>query len=158
ARGKDGNPIKDARFTVKVIGPNKDVTDVQPVKEGDILRGSYWKTKEPGEYEIQVSAVARDESGKEKSLGSARARFIGYSEDLENLRPAADPGFLAKLASAGGGKAFKAGVPEMLEFLKELREKPAQEGRARGDRWPDWQRTPSSDTIADQITALSSSG
>ena len=53
-----------------------------------------------------------DSDGK-KIDGQANARFLAYAEDLENLRPAADHDFLARLASAGGGSFHLAGCGDL---------------------------------------------
>src|SRR5205085_1794134 len=65
--GKGGVPVKNARFTVKVTGPQKDVTDVPTAPEQGQERGYFWKTTAAGEYLIEVSATGKDVDGKDVS-------------------------------------------------------------------------------------------
>ena len=59
--------------------------------------------------------------------GEATARFLVYRDDTELLRQAADHDFLTKLATAGGGKFYRA--DELPKFLRELAERPSAAGR-----------------------------
>jgi hypothetical protein len=155
--GKGGVPVKNARYTVKVIGPQKDVTEVPTGPDHGQERGSFWKTSAPGEYVIEASATGKDIDGADVR-GTARARFLTYAEDLESLRPGADHDLLAKLATAGGGKFHLAGERELLQFLEELRTQPLGQGKPKAELWPDWRRNPASDGLRDQVGALWTSG
>jgi uncharacterized membrane protein len=155
--GKGGVPAKDAHFVVKVIGPQKDVTEVRTEPEHGQERGSFWKTNAPGEYVIEATGTGKDADGSDVK-GTARARFLAYAQDLENLRPGADHDLLAKLATAGGGKFHLAGERELLQYLEELRAQPLGLGRPRPQLWPDWRRNPASDGLRDQVSALWVSG
>jgi uncharacterized membrane protein len=155
--GKGGVPVKDPRFTVKVIGPQKDVTEVATAPEHGLERGSFWKTNAPGEYVIEATGTGKDADGAEVK-GTARARFLAYAQDLETLRPGADHDLLAKLAAAGGGKFHLAGERELVQFLEELRSQPGAQGRPKAELWPDWRRNPASDSTRDQVSALWMSG
>jgi uncharacterized membrane protein len=155
--GKGGVPARDARYSVKVIGPDKDVTEVVTAPEQGQERGSFWKADAPGEYLIEASGIGKDVDGREVR-GTARARFLAYAQDLENLRPGADHDFLARLATAGGGKFHLAGERELQLFLEEMTTQKVASGRPKADLWPDWRRNPSSDGVADQVSALWGSG
>ncbi|MCI0462935.1 MAG: glutamine amidotransferase [Gemmataceae bacterium] len=156
ALGKGGQPIADAKFKVKVIGPNKEETEVAVANEGGQLRGYFWRTNEPGDYVIEATATHPDGTKVDDRPGAAK--FLAYAEDLENLRPAADHEFLKKLAAAGGGTAYLGGEDKLVEFLDGLLAQPLLPSRARAEVWPDWRRTPVSDGLGDQVTALWSSG
>jgi uncharacterized membrane protein len=157
-RGKTGrDDVKDARFTAKVVGPGKDETEVPVVFERDEFRGSYWKTNAAGEYLIKITGMGTDTDGKPVE-GSAEAKVLAYAEDLESLRPAADHDFLAKLASAGGGKLRPASETELERLLDELNAQPTTQSRPRAELWPDWRRDPASSTAGDQVGALWTSG
>jgi uncharacterized membrane protein len=156
--GKTGLPLKDARYTAKVIGPNKEETEVAVALEGTGGRGYFWKTNLPGEYTIEVTATATDVDGTLLKDKVGSARFLAYPEDPENAQPAANHDFLKKLAIAGGGNFHLAGENELIEFLTNLRNQPTAQGRPKADVWPDWRRTPASDAVADQIAALWLSG
>ncbi len=154
ARGKGGLPVPNARFSVKVIGPT-ETTEVATSQQNGQERGFFYRTNEPGEYVIEVTA--KDAKGVD--LGPpGRSKFLVYAEDLEQLRPAADHEFLKKLAAAGGGTAYPGGEDKMVEFLEGLLAQPLLPTRARAETWPDWRRTPLSDSIGDQVVALWSSG
>jgi hypothetical protein len=154
---KGGVPAKDPRYTVRVIGPAKGVTEVITAPEHGQERGSFWKTDAPGEYIIEASGIGKDADGTEVR-GSARARFLAYAQDLENLRPGADHDFLAKLATAGGGKFHLAAERELQLFLEELSKQATTKGRAKADLWPDWRRNPASEGVGDQVSTLWASG
>jgi uncharacterized membrane protein len=155
--GKGGVPAKEARYTVKVIGPAKDITEVATAPEQGQERGSFWKTDAPGEYLIEATGIGKDADGSEVR-GSARARFLAYAQDLENIRPGADHDFLAKLAAAGGGKFHLAGERELQLFLEELAAQGSTKGRSKADLWPDWRRNPASEGVAEQVGTLWASG
>jgi uncharacterized membrane protein len=158
-RGKSGKEedVKDVRITAKVVGPNKDEAEVSAFPERGEQRGSYWKTNEPGEYLIKVTASAVDADGK-PIHDSAEARVLAYAEDLESLRPAADHDFLAKLAAAGGGKFRPASEAELERYLEGLYARPQAHSRPRAELWPDWRRDPASGSAEDQAEAAWSSG
>ncbi len=156
ALGKGGQPIADAKFKVKVIGPNKEETEVPVANEGGQLRGYFWRTNEPGDYVIEARATHPDGTKVDDRPGTAK--FLAYAEDLETLRPAADHEFLKKLAAAGGGTAYLGGEDKLVEFLDGLLAQPLLPSRARAEVWPDWRRTPVSDGLGDQVAALWSSG
>ena len=61
----------------------------------------FWKTDEPGEYRIVVSAAGKDADGQEVK-GEASARFIVYQDEAELARRAANHDFLKRLAARGG--------------------------------------------------------
>ena len=79
-----------------------------------------------------------------------------YQDDAELARQAADHEFLAKLASAGGGK-FHQGE-ELKQFLKDYAGRPLPQNTPKAKLWPDWRRNPSSSSLQDQFSALSHSG
>ena len=58
--------------------------------------GLFQGTKQPGTYRVTVTGEGKEASGEAVS-GQASARVIVYDEDLELLRPAADPEFMRKL-------------------------------------------------------------
>jgi uncharacterized membrane protein len=154
-RGKGGVEIKDARFDVKVIGPQQVETAVPTSRDVNDERGTYWKTDVPGEYRIVVQGRGKDYDGSAAG-GEATARFLVYQDEVEMARQAADHEFLAKLANAGGGKAYRA--EELTQFLQDLRTMPLPQSRPRAKLWPDWRRGPASPAARDQFAALAGSG
>jgi uncharacterized membrane protein len=144
--GKGGLPMKDARFKVKAIGPNKEELDVPTGKEDGKERGHVRATA-PGEWSI----VASVDGPKEKP---GEAKFLVFAEDVENLRPAADHEFLRKLAQAGRGKFFLADEHKFAALLDELRAQQAEAAKPKLQLWPDWRRNPASDSLSDQMETL----
>ncbi len=157
-RGKGGLDLKNARFKVKVIGPNKEEIEVATAREGTEERGYFWKTVLPGEYEIVATGEGKDIDGHDvKPTQPARARFLCYAEDVENLRPAADHDFLTRLAIAGGGRFHQAEERKLAQFLEELAAQTKMLSKPRVELFPDWRRNPVSDAVSDQLTTLWSS-
>lgn len=156
-RSKSGQLLAQGNFQVKVVGPRSQETDISIFPENGKLRGSFWKTAEPGEYTVLVKGSGKDEQGREIS-GTARARFLVYAVDLENLKPAANHELLARIATAGGGEFRLAGERDFQSFLNALAETTAAEERRQADVWPDWKRAPASSSLYDQVAALWSSG
>ncbi len=118
----------------RAAGPPEPVPTAAE-REGQ--KGSFWKTEKPGEYTLVVRGKGKDVDGTEVS-GQARARFIVYRDDTELLRQAADHDFLRKLATAGGGKFYRA--DELPKVLRELERTAPEAGRQKAVYWPDWRR------------------
>jgi uncharacterized membrane protein len=158
-RGKSGREedVKDVHFSAKVIGPQKDETEVPLSLERGEYRGSYWKTNTAGDYVVRVEGRGIDADGKEVK-DVAEAKVLAYAQDLESQRPAADHEFLARLAAAGGGKSRPASEAELEQYLKELNGQPVAQARPRAELWPDWRRDPASGAAEDQLDALWTSG
>jgi uncharacterized membrane protein len=158
-RGKSGKEedVKDVRIAAKVIGPNKDETEVPVLPERGEYRGGSWRTKAAGEYLIRVTASAIDVDGTPIN-DVAEAKVLGYAEDLESLRPAADHEFLAKLASAGGGKLRQGTEAEVEKYLEQQYARPLAQRRPRAELCPEWRRDPPSAAADDQVGALWASG
>jgi hypothetical protein len=140
--GKEGEvigPKRSPRYEVTVEDPHKNAGRVGTAREGDNERGHYWKTDQPGEYELVARGWYKDEKGQEVSGGEpARTRFLVYQDNSELMRRAADHDFLAKLANAGGGKFFPA--EELPRFLRDLQKLPLPQGGPKANLWPDWRR------------------
>jgi len=153
-QGKGGVNVKDARYEVKVLQPDKEESPVPVGPEGGEERGAYFP-RQAGEYVVEVTGTGKDVDGSE-IRGTARARFLAYAEDLEKLRPAADHAFLTRLAElAGDSRRFhRADENEFRDFLQSLATMQKVEGKTRPDLWPDWRRNPASTTPWDQIAAL----
>jgi uncharacterized membrane protein len=140
--GKEGErigPNRSPRYEVMVEDPHKNSGRVGTAREGENERGHFWKTDQPGEYELVARGWYKDEKGQEVSGGEpARTRFLVYQDNSELMRRAADHDFLAKLANAGGGKFFPA--EELPRFLRDLHKLPLPQGGPKANLWPDWRR------------------
>lgn len=146
--GKKGTRVDNAHFDVKVVGPDKTEMAVSMSPEDGKERGYFFFRGKhaPGEYRVLATAQKTKEKGE--------AKFIGYTDDIENLRPAADHDFLRKLAQAGGGKFYTADEQKLLQYLEELQTQKTEIAKPRADLWPDWRRNPASDSWSDQIETL----
>ncbi len=109
ARGAKGEPMPDAKFETSVtfLGPNGKAEPVTLYNQGAESRGSFYGTREPGEYRVAVSGTDQG-----KDIGRDSARFLVYQDDRELSNPAADPELLKQIAEITGGKPL---VPEQLE-------------------------------------------
>jgi uncharacterized membrane protein len=151
---KDGQPVRNARFKVKVEGPAKEQHDVTTgFKQGE-ERGAFAQANAVGEYRVEVTATGTASDGEKISPPPVSARFLAYAEDVENQNPAANYQELMKLATAGGGKFQVADKDELLQLLGELRDRTAGPGWVKREEWPNWRVTPASDAAPDQVDAL----
>jgi hypothetical protein len=153
-RGKNGQDVKNPQFTVTVTGPDKAVTEVPVLLEGGEYRGYFLKTNKPGEYVLEASVKGKDTDGNELPSKPSAARFLGFAQDLEMLRPAADHEFLAKIAAASGGQFALADERKLTSLLEDLLAQQNNPGNAKVEIWPDWRRNPASNATGDQIAAL----
>jgi hypothetical protein len=103
------------------------------------MAGSFDHTLLSGDYAITVKAV--DSKGTE--IGSTRARFLVFEQDLELDNAAADPTLLASLSAMTKPVGGKSLAPEELpKLLADLAQQPlemeveAQEKITLWDTWP----------------------
>jgi hypothetical protein len=137
-RGKTGIDLPEGQFEVQVVPPGGVAPEpVATARDRDGQRGTFWKTDKPGEYRVVVRGSGKDVDGTDVR-GEATARFLVYQDDTELLRQAADHDFLTKLATAGGGKFYRA--DELARFLQELEKHAPAPGRDKAKYWPDWRR------------------
>jgi hypothetical protein len=153
-RGKNGQDVKNPQFKVVVTGPDKNETEVPVLLEGGEYRGYFLKANQPGEYVLEASVKGKDTDGNELPTKPSVARFLGYAQDLEMLRTAADPEFLAKIATASGGQFALADERKLASLLEDLLVQQNHPGIAKAEIWPDWRRNPASPGAGDQIAAL----
>jgi uncharacterized membrane protein len=137
-RGKTGIDLVDGQFEVTVQPPGGGTPEPVPTsKERDTQRGSFTKTDKPGEYTLIVRGKGKDMDGSEVA-GEAKARFLVYRDDTELLQQAANHDFLKKLATAGGGRFYRA--DDLPKVLRELEKSAPDAGRQKAVYWPDWRR------------------
>lgn len=152
ALDKQGKPLVKPQFTAKVILPNNEVRDVPITREGEEYRGVFFMEKAAGEYRVEVNA--KDADGTLLTKEGVTARFLGYAQDKEMLRTAADHDFLAKLADLSGGRFFQADERQLAQLLDEIVAQKLNQPSARVHHWPDWRRLPASDSVGDQVNLL----
>jgi hypothetical protein len=139
ARSPQGEDVTDAKFTAEVLLPDGKKEPLNLVREAEHMSGSFDHTLLPGDYAINVTAV--DNKGAE--IGSTRARFLVFEQDLELDNAAADPTLLASLSAMTKPVGGKSLAPEELpKLLADLAEQPlemeveAQEKITLWDTWP----------------------
>jgi uncharacterized membrane protein len=139
ARSPQGEDVTDAKFTAEVLLPDGKKEPLNLVREAEHMSGSFDHTLLPGDYAINIKAV--DASGTE--IGSTRARFLVFEQDLELDNAAADPTLLASLSAMTKPVGGKSLAPEELpKLLADLAEQPlemeveAQEKITLWDTWP----------------------
>ena len=132
-----GDLERDATFTAEVIQPDGTRHPVRLARSSEQTTGMFVDTQLPGDYAIEVTAI-KDGS----KLGSARARFLVFEQDLELDNAAADPTLLASLAkitATAGGQSF---APEELPtFVEQLQKKPLElevETQVKESPWNTW--------------------
>lgn len=139
-RGPNGAEVTDAKFDVKVIGPNEtEATAKLQTVAADPTGGNkvvYLPTG-PGEHTVKLVASGKTPDGKE-AKGTAEAKFLSYAETSEEMvRTAADPEFLEKVAAGGGGRAYR--LDDLFGYLKELKGQPKAEVKPKARYLPSWE-------------------
>jgi len=111
ARSAGGEAVADATYKVEIALPDGKRLPLQPVRQDEQMTASLRKTESPGDYAVEVTATQ-----KGTPLGSARARFLVFEQDLELDNAAADAATLESLAAMTGGRSI---APEELPGLIE---------------------------------------
>jgi uncharacterized membrane protein len=132
-RGKDGQDLKGATFTAKVIGPPAQLWKTRDRDQERITI----EANTAGEYQLVVEGKGRDAEGQEVR-GEEKVRFLVSQDDAEMTRRAADHEFLKRLAAAGGGKFHPGDEEELARYLRELPSQPLAGLRPKANLWPDW--------------------
>ena len=85
ANSPSGEPLGDAAFKAEIVLPNGARRPLPLVRQDEQMAGSFRETQTAGDYTIEVSATQKDQP-----LGTARARFLVFRQDLELDNAAAD--------------------------------------------------------------------
>ncbi len=113
ANGPAGEPLADVTFKAEVVMPDGARRPLPLVRQGDQMAGSFRDTQTAGDFAIEVEAHAKD-----NPLGTARARFLVYQQDLELDNASADASMMESLAAMTGGRSL---APEQLpDLLQQL--------------------------------------
>lgn len=135
AKNSSGEPVADFAAEAEIVLPDGSRRPVSLLREGDVLTGNFRETLKPGDYAIEAKAQEKD-----KDLGSARARFLVYAEDLELDDASADPALMESLAVTTGGQSL---APEQLpELLKRLIESSKTLNVYQETKWTFWDTWP----------------
>jgi hypothetical protein len=109
AQAATGEPLKNARFDARLVAPDGKTQPLDLVRQDAEMLGTIRNAKSPGDYAIEVTATHDGQP-----LGSARARFLIFEQDLELDNPGADVATMQSLASLTGGESL---APEELPAL-----------------------------------------
>src|SRR5262245_11187723 len=139
-KGKSGLELTGGKYEVRVSGPDGQSFPVQVRREGQLDRGQFWQTLQPGEYRIDVTGAAPDTDGKPVG-GKASVRFVAYQDERELLQQAADLDFLGKVAAAGGGRSNAYRIDDLPDFLSKLKTATLPNQKVKVERFPDWRKT-----------------
>ena len=137
AESAEGEPIPDAHFTAQVVAPDGKRTDVrlrQDVQTKGQMSGTFAETQGAGDYTIVVEAKRTLEP-----IGTAKARFLVFEQDLELNNPAADVGALESLAAMTNGKAVAPEqLPKVLDEIKAGTKELEVETQTKDTLWDNW--------------------
>jgi hypothetical protein len=129
-----GEPVPDAEFETEVIMPDGSRSPLRLVRQQGQMAGSLRDTSASGDYTIELKATRNG-----VPLGSTRARFLVFQQDLELDNPAADADLLDSLAKMTGGESLAPEqLPQLLEQLatrSEALEIQKEVKRTLWDRW-----------------------
>ncbi len=109
AQAATGEPLQGARFEAKLVAPDGTSQPLDLVRQDAEMLGSIRDAKTAGDYALEVTATH-----DQQPLGSSRARFLVFEQDLELDNPGADFATMQSLASLTGGEAL---APEELPAL-----------------------------------------
>ncbi len=109
ANAPTGEPIADAAYKAEVVLPDGARRGLSLVRQDEQMAGSFRDAQTAGDYVIEVAATQKDQP-----LGSARARFLVFQQDLELDNAAADAPTMESLAAMTGGQSL---APEQLPEL-----------------------------------------
>ena len=113
ANSPTAEPIADAAYKAEVILPDGARRPLALVRQEEQMAGSFHDTQLAGDYAVEVAATLKDQP-----LGTARARFLVFRQDLELDNASADAPTLESLAAMTGGQSL---APEQLpELIKRL--------------------------------------
>jgi hypothetical protein len=135
AETPEGDPVPDAILQAEIIAPDGSRRRLTLRRQQELHLGTYLDTQIPGDYTIVVEARKGD-----TPLGTTRARFLVYEQDLELDNPAADPSLLASLSAITGVERPLAPeqLPRLLEELQKETEKLEVETQVRHTLYDNW--------------------
>ncbi len=138
AKSPQGDIYTDAELTAEVIQPDGKHRTVHLLRAGEEFSGVFAETQQAGDYTVVVSATRAGED-----LGTAKARFLIYEQDLELDNAAADPSLLASLAKVSEQSGGRLLQPEDLPGLvDEIKDRPLEREVSREVKETPWDTWP----------------
>jgi hypothetical protein len=133
----EGEPIADAQFDAQVLLPGGKKAEVRLRRASDAtgqLTGTFIETLAVGDYTLVVEATRQHQP-----IGTARARFLVFEQDLELNNPAADLGALENLAAMTlGATVAPEQLPRLLEQIKAGTKELEVETQSKDTLWDNW--------------------
>jgi hypothetical protein len=137
ARSPQGEPLTDVQFTAEVLLPGGKKQAVHLVQRGDQVSGAFDDTQATGDYAVVVTA---QQGGR--AVGTAKARFLVFEQDLELDNAAADPTLLSSLSAVTKEVGGQSLAPEELpDLLRRMQEQPPEmevETQVKHTPWDTW--------------------
>ncbi len=104
------------------------------VRQAEQMIGSFRDTQTAGDYAIEVTATQKDQP-----LGTARARFLVFRQDLELDNASADSATLESLAAMTGGQCLPPEqLPEQIRKLAEETKSLEVQQETKKSFWDTW--------------------
>ncbi|HEX7450581.1 MAG TPA: glutamine amidotransferase [Pirellulales bacterium] len=137
AQDAQSQPLADARLEAEVLLPDGKRSNVRlrrdPAVPGE-MSGTFLETQPVGDYTLVVTATH-----DAQAIGTARARFLVFEQDLELSNPAADVGTLESLAESTSGKRVAPEqLPALLAELKAGTKELEVETQSKDTLWDTW--------------------
>jgi len=137
AQSPQGEARSDVQYQAEITLPDGGKQTVNVVQQGDHVSGAFDATQTAGDYAVTVTALERG-----TSVGSARARFLVFEQDLELDNAVADPTLLASLSAMTKEVGGQSLAPEELpDLLRRIEEKPVEvevEALVKHTPWDTW--------------------
>jgi len=134
ANSPAGEPIADATYKAEIVLPDGTRRPLPLVRQDEQMAGSLRDTQLPGDYAIEVTATQKDQP-----LGSTRARFLVFQQDLELDNAAADAATLESLAAMTGGQSLAPErLPELIQRLADETQHLEVQQETKKTFWDTW--------------------
>lgn len=134
AQSQTGEAVDDATYRAEATAPDGSKRPLQVIAADKQGTGSLRETQAAGDYAIQVWAT---QDGRE--IGTARARFSVYAEDLELDNAAADATLLDSLAAMSGGQSLPPEeLPKLVQRLSQQAEHLDVKTETKNTLWDTW--------------------
>jgi len=134
ANSPAGEPIADATYKAEIVLPDGTRRPLPLVRQDEQMAGSLRDTQIPGDYAIEVTATQKDQP-----LGSTRARFLVFQQDLELDNAAADAATLESLAAMTGGQSLAPErLPELVQRLADETQHLEVQQETKKTFWDTW--------------------
>ena len=134
ANAPNGEPVADAAYKAEIVLPDGARRPLPLVRQDQQMAGSFRDTQTAGDYAIEVTATQKDQP-----LGTARARFLVFRQDLELDNASADAATLESLAAMTGGQCLPPEqLPDLVRKLAEETKSLEVQQETKKSFWDTW--------------------